>query len=573
MRYLLRNLFVIGWIFISTISFAQVSTKHPRVVELEKNMTKDAMDFLKGRFPNHPFLVSVSIDPLHREKKQEKVSSESLPYYEIADADITDEWDDPSLSLATLQTRVRKISVTLSIPSTLSEDEVSELSQSIVNNLGLIQARDSVEVRKRTFSSNETKDDKTFTFLGWGAFAWLALMLGLIGVVWVSANKMSSAFATASAKVQSNAGANGAPLPNFAGLHSESSSEKNVNSNLSGDIRFNDPIKTREVISSSIQRLESRGGFPTLDDMLSLHKMAEENPASLGALISEFPPETARKIFSFSFGNDWLEAMHAPGEVDYASMALLNKLIRTQKNELEQSLQELLICIWRLEDKQSSFLKSLPRDEAMFILSQLPASLSLNAARIVFPGAWAALLDNSSALPRPSSERIQALIEMAKETVPLRDRSILNTYKKERELLTYLKTCDSVAEKEIYTASIHPEMLESIRPPFYKVYELKDEQYDKLVPMVSIEEWALVFFNTSRLDRKSIEKRFSEKQKFRYLEILRSLDARPPSPNKVGEVRQKIGRIIQNILKVQIEAAEPAVAATTQVADSIKQAS
>lgn len=536
-------------VFVGNV-IAQTTMKHPRVTELEKNLTKEALDFLKGRFPEHPFMASVSIDPLFREKNRSVNQTENLPYMNLADEEIVDEWDDPNLSSAVLLSRVKKIQLTLSIPATLTEDEVSELKQALIINLGMIEARDVIDVRKRTFSPNVIKEDNTTTFIGWGAFAWLLFMIGLIGVVWLSANKISTAFAVAQAKHGSQSGG-GSLSSTVSPSKSDSKSEKS-GAGLSNDVNFNDPIKTREVISNSIKRLEDHTGFPTLEDMIVLHKFSEENPQGLGALLAEFPMELSHKIFSYSHGDSWLEAMYEPGDVSNQSMNLLNKLIRLQRSELDKDMQELLIYVWRLGDKQPEFLKSLSKNEAMSLLHQLPPSVAIASAREVFPGAWAALLDKNFKVEKLPKERIETLKKSALKMHTLRDWSILEKYKNDKELLSFLKTSDPVTEKEIYTASGDIEMLISIRPPFYKVFELVDAQYDRYVQKISIEDWAISFFNTSRLERKNIEKRFTDKQRFKYYEFLRSFDSNPPSKQRVGEARERIAEFFHQSIKQEV---------------------
>ena len=544
MKTFLRAAIAFLFLFCGYFVQAQVTVKHPRVVELEKYLTKEALDFLRGRFPDHPFMVSISVDPLHRQSRSPDAAKETLPYYVVSDAEITDEWDDPSLTNPTLMARVKKIQVVLSLPATLGDDEVAELKQAIVSNLGLIEARDGIEVRKRSFSSNVVKEDKTSAYLGWGAAAWVAFMAGLFGVVWLSASRISYALAQANAKTQQSGSSYGGMAAVAPGVSTSEGSGEKGGKGLAGDVRFSDPIKTREVISATVKRLEEHAGFPTLEDMIILTKFSEDYPSSLGALLSEFPHELTKKIFSYSFGNSWLEALHDPGDVDHNSMSTLNKLIRLQRSEVEKEMQELLVFVWRLEGRQIEFLKGLSSSEAMTILQQLPASIAIASAREVFPGAWAGLLDSSHKHEVLSTERIQKLKAQALKLMPLRDWAIVSKYKSDRELLGYLKVADPAAEKEIYLASGNDKMLESIRAPFYKVFECSDEVYDKLVQRVSIEEWAISLFNVGRAERRQIEKRFSDKQKFRYFELLKSFDSNPPSKSKVGDVRERVARAL-----------------------------
>lgn len=47
-------------------AIAQSVQKHPKVAELERYVSKEAFEYVKGRFPGEPVLVEVSIDPLRR---------------------------------------------------------------------------------------------------------------------------------------------------------------------------------------------------------------------------------------------------------------------------------------------------------------------------------------------------------------------------------------------------------------------------------------------------------------------------------------------------------------------------
>lgn len=44
---------------LSNVAYAQEVMKHPRVVELEDRLNKDAAAYIKSRFPDVPFMVVV----------------------------------------------------------------------------------------------------------------------------------------------------------------------------------------------------------------------------------------------------------------------------------------------------------------------------------------------------------------------------------------------------------------------------------------------------------------------------------------------------------------------------------
>ena len=76
-------------LLLGSLGFAQTA-KHPRVVELEKTLSREALEILKGRFPDKPFLVTVKIDAMMRDKRNSVGSAgEKLPYYEISEEEST----------------------------------------------------------------------------------------------------------------------------------------------------------------------------------------------------------------------------------------------------------------------------------------------------------------------------------------------------------------------------------------------------------------------------------------------------------------------------------------------------
>ena len=136
-------------------SSAEGLTKHPRVAELEDTLSKDGASYLRGRFPDQPFLLNVSVDPLRRvpsRTDRKTGNSEILPYLDLAEEEIQDEWDDPQSSLHQLLLRVTKVTVAVTVPKEVSDDEAAEIRASLLQSLHLIPARDSIEITRREWS-------------------------------------------------------------------------------------------------------------------------------------------------------------------------------------------------------------------------------------------------------------------------------------------------------------------------------------------------------------------------------------------------------------------------------------
>lgn len=516
--------------------------KHPRVVELEKSLSQEALSLLKGRFPQHPFIVTVAIDPLMRDVQRK--TSDKLPYYDLRDEEILDEWDDPNLSNAALLTRVKKTIVSVSVPNTLSEDEVGELKSALAKNLSLVEARDTVEIQRRQWSRLEDNQTLFNVWLPLGLAALLLIMAGIWGATWFGAKRLSGSLQEGFREAGKNASASSTaqtmPMPTLE------TAEKNPGPYRSGDIRFNDPIKTRETLHAGIQILKDNASFPNLEDMMLLQNFAEEYPASFGAFLVEFPFDCRQQIFSLSFGDTWLRALSEPGEVDSHCIDILNKCLRITRNELQKEWQNLLIMIWRLDSRRTDFFKGLPRTEAFSILAHLPRSLSLQVAREVYPGAWGVLLDPSHTPAPLKSDRIAALCQRALELAPLQNVQMLERYKNQKDLLSYLKIVDPQIEKEIYQASGNLNLTE-MRPAFYPVFELTEAQMDILVPRIKVEEWALAMFNVSRIERKKVESRFSDRQRMRYFELLKHFDMQTPATQRIGDARERVAHAMKTL--------------------------
>jgi hypothetical protein len=528
--------------------YANAQTGKPaRAVELEKTLSREGLELLKGRFPDKPFLLSVKIEPLLRERGG-RSSGEKLPYFDVNDEEVVDEWDDPSLSNAALIARVKNIYVNVSIPSELSDDEIAELKSTLVNNLGLLEARDKVEVNKRNWGTLDRAKGIDLKWIGLGAAGWALLMVGFFVIFWFASSKLSKALKEST---QSSGKASSSPAP-MQSLPIEPVEKKSSVSG-SNDLRFNDPIKNRETLGTGMRILEAHRSFPNLEDMMILHKFSVEKPSEMGALMSEFPIEIREKVFALSFGNSWLEALAEPGEVTSACVETLNKCLRQTRNDLETDWQTLLVSVWRLNDKRKEFFRGMSQNEAFSILCSLPKSMALEIAREFFPGAWGMLLDPQYQPTHLTKEQLKAHIQGAQQLEPLRSLKLLVRYKSVREILDFLKTSDPNIEKEVYQVSGEGSLIWSLRSPFYKIFELNQVQLDAVVPLFRIEDWALAMFNISRVERKEIEKRFSDKQRFRYFEILKSFDQQAPTRLRIGEVRERIAKGSESALK-EIEA-------------------
>jgi hypothetical protein len=545
--------------------------RHPRASELEKNMNAELQTLLRDFAPGKPFAVGVRIEPLRRVTGQVAMK-ESLPYYETSD-EIKDEWDDMSRTDFELLNRVVKISVKVTVPQEFTEAQLADLKANILSRLPLVEGRDLVEITKKDWIPQVVRSDYAqymMWILGLGV-----VMLVLLGLVYflvssVAITRISRAIK--SIKIGGGEGSSGGgggistgpiALPNAATAMVASDAKGGGGQLSSGaQIQLNDSIKMTEVVQWLIKNIETNTFFPSLEDMMLIESYLVTSPKSVGGLLSEFPETLRKKIFSLSYSDHWLKALSSPGEVDHVSFELVNKLVKGLKTEIDvathlQSMmwEDLMVYCWRLNDKLPVFLKMIPNADALEILSFLPRSLSIKVAREVLPGAWAVVLKANLTKPTLTMETIQQYKQQCLELSPLRPTDSLAAYKRDVELSNYLLTCDNIVEKEIYGALATDSVLFTIRPPFYKVLDAPYEKIVEFVPQIGLEDWAVAMMNVLKAQRSTIERCFTDRQKFQFIEFLKRFDKSGQlKPTHIGNARENIARAFRDFERSKLNA-------------------
>jgi len=329
--------------FSPTPTSAQQLMKHPRVAELEDKLAKDAGETLRSRFPSVPYFALVMIDPLRRtEGYRDGGQSEQLPFLEIEKEEITDEWDDPNVSVHRLLSRVRKVSIILQVPDTLNDNEVNEVKDTVFQALHLMPARDELKIDRKAW-----KQANNPVWL-YGSFAIGAALLLVVGFIFVS-SLSSRRIATAIAESKSSGGGGGAVAPAPVANPSGNGNGNGDKHGHGSDVRFSDPIKIRELLLNIIGGVSELKGFPTLLDMITLDQLGKRDAAALGAILMEFTDEERQRIFSLSFEPHWLEALAKPGNADLSSLDVLREILRHPHGTRGNDFENLLIYVWHLD--------------------------------------------------------------------------------------------------------------------------------------------------------------------------------------------------------------------------------
>jgi hypothetical protein len=570
----MKQYIIVVSLFISAFAFsasAQSTSKHPRVAELEAYLSSRAVDLMRSRFPEKPFLVTVAVDPLHRDGsyggqagqgvKADQEDRDLLPLSWHEDDEVLDEWDNPNIPISGLTSRVKKAVVNVAVPQETTDDEIAELQQSIFLSLNLFQARDDVRVQRRSWSQKPTELEPIVLKLIGGI---ISLVIAAVAViVYLSARRIARAVFHLSEKGlggNSSSSSSGVGASLGRSLLSDNSEVSKSGLGASADVRFNDPLKTREVILSTINALltQHRNVFPSLKDMMQLDRFGRENPSALGALLVELPLEAQHALFGRSSGKHWLDALNEPGDLGPACLDMLQKLVRNSVGSSDEKWEELLIAFWRLDAERASFIRSMDREDSFAILSRVPRSLAVSVAREAFPGGWGVVLDTKRKPRDLSPERIEALTRAAYNLVPLREIAGLERYRQEKDFIDYLHTVEPLEEREVYMATPEDSLIHSMRVPFYPVLSLEADDMKALVGSISLDDWALSMFNVPRAECRVLEKALSDKQRFIFFELLKQIELENPSPRIVGNARQRVALVVDRYLKAKAQAAQAA---------------
>lgn len=538
--YILSAVVCGGWL---TPSFAESDYVHPRVRELEEKLSTDTSNFLKGRLPNTPFLVTVKLDPMYRsERAYDSIGQgEKLPYFNLDSEEIRDEWDDPDKSLNQLIQRVRKIVVSVSLPNGLSEPEANEIKDGVFTLLHLNKARDEVTIQRRDWRlANFDWLSATLVFGG------ICILLGgLLLINRSSANRIASAVADSKGAGGASIVVPPAPSPqNLSRLPNQRGGD-----GMSSNVKVNDPLRLKDIVGRIVETLSKSTAFPNRFDIFDLDEFGRKNPEGLGAVLIEFPLETRQRLFAFGAGEWWLEGLTHPGSLDFDALEVFQKLMRNHRDQSAMKWDELVLSIWRLDNKRSDFIRTMSNDEGFAVLHAMPKGVALTTARKAYPGNWAGILKEDFVSQSISDSRTDELTLQAQKQVPLNKMSALERYRQELELLVHLKVADPYEEREIYDALPPDSQIRTKRPPFFVLFDQNEGSLRKLVPSLTIDQWAMVLCELRPAERNKIESLFTEKQRFLYGERSKAFAAQgSPHPGQVGELRDRVAQTIPRIL-------------------------
>lgn len=515
-----------------TVMAQGVPAKHPRVMELEDKLTEEASLYFSRRHPNEPFFVKIEVSPLRRNFAQ-GATSESLPYFDQESEEMVDEWDDPTTPLSFLRNRIVRVKVSVSVPEKFDDLKISEIKQELPIYLNLLPSRDDISV-ERKFKHIEPETPK-YVYYVLSSLLASALLIGFM-------------FRWSIAKMKAPV-ASSAPGPMMGAASSSSSSSKPKSGSnfgktaVSGEVTFHDPIRTLEVVQNKIKQIQDSGTFPTLKDLMVMSDMCHKNPRILGSVICELPADWQKTVLWMGRDKEWFEAFSSPASIGPEGMVLLDQMSRSRSYVAgNRQWEDLMIQVWRLGDKTTNFIKTINQEHAFLILGMMPRSFSLGVAKKCFPGSWARLLDNKPINVVMDSETIAKYLNQALEIMPAFEWKMLEEYNKDKEILSYLNLISIEEERDIYETLNKESFIFSVRPPFYKIFEMPAAQLSQLIQAYTLEQWALSVVNSSRNYIRSISEQLDEKRKVIFSSHLKQFDQNPPQLADQAAMRQDIAQ-------------------------------
>lgn len=504
-------------------AMAQVPEKHPRVSEVEEKLMDEASRYFSRRFPGEPFFVKVDVTPLRRtDKGSEK--AESLPYFDAVSEEDLDEWDDPTMPVSFLRHRVTKVSIELSVPEKFTEEKIQMIKNEIQVYLKLLPFRDDVRV-ERSLKATEAPFLPPYFYPAVIVIAVAFLVLGLV-LRFAPAAKTKGEAPVASAA---------SPMPmsmptsNSSGNKAASRSSTDVK----GDVTFHDPLKLMDIISTKLKVIEASGTFPTLRDI-----MVMDESDALDSVVHLFPDQVQRDLFGFSPNNRWIDAFAEPRSVTHETLTVLDRLARVRAySAADRQWETLLIQMWRLGEKSIPFLRKISQDEAFYILHQLPKSISLSIAKKAFPGAWGRVLDHKLPKVLSNTELAKAWLKELTLLMPVSEWKVLESYRRDKELLNYLDSAPLEEERDVYGSLAEDSFVFQVRKPVFRAFDLPSDAFESFIAKFPLDQWALVVANSSRIYVKQIMDALDDRKRVVFSGYLRSLDNGVPKDAQIAARR------------------------------------
>ncbi len=547
MKKIIFYLFLISTLFTSVASWAQDQAmgKHPKVIEVEMLISKQAMTFLQQRIPTGPVYVNVDVEPLRRNAG---VKSEQLPYFYSED-EVGDEWDVLDTPMVLLLSRIKKATIKVEVPNNTTDFELSDLKEKLYEQLKLIPGRDSITIDRKAFVAKPTTESKDYSLYYFIAGMALITFGGLFVILRFGVKHHGApASASAPASTSSSATAGMPARAHASGGKSTFQASGLVNSKVNGDINFKDSLRAADMLKEKLHGVINAPIFPLLSDLLILEELSEKSLSSFGAFVFEMPRKHQQKVFFRGRSEKWFRGYVEAASVDMDCFLAVEKMLRSRNATGSEKWEELLVQVWRLGDEAPLFLKQIPAEESFTILGHMPKAFSVPTAKKAFPGGWARILESKEYSAMEDEDKLADYVERTLQLKPYFSFKSIDEYKKDLELVDYLRTTSIKDEEDIYESLSSESPIHNLRPPFYAVLKAEPEDFKEIFSQFDLSDWATVVINSPRDYLKRITNELDEKKKYLFSSYLKQLDENPVSAKEQIELREEMGKRFHQLM-------------------------
>lgn len=534
--------------FLILLSFLYLSlgfANQARVIEVQVKLKNDASSFLEKFAPGTKYSVKVSVKPLLR-KSTSSNNSNQLPFMELQEDSLQDEWDNPESSVYSLINRISEAKITIYIEDKVKISDYSKFKEALLTDINLIPGRDSVEI----LPISTPVLMKNFQWMEQYEILLIGIILLIAVILGVGLNTIAKRLTTSNLPentTPSTPNTSPPPMPTTQYAQNSSLNNSQKKSALTGDINLQDPTKISETVSKKIEKILNSELFPTLNDMSLLYELLASDQMSFSYLIFEFPENIQKELYKLGKSNDWYKGFTEIGFPSKNVIITLDKMLRNRTINNSAEFEKLLISIWRLDDKSKNFFKNLSQEESFCILYHLPKDFSIPIARKLFPGSWGFLLDEKSTHTINDPKRIEQLTDLTYNISPLLSYESLTLFKNIEDLIKYLNLSQPNEEKEIYQVINGKHNLEKIRPPFFKFFDLEIEERKKVFKNFTFRQWAIACAKVENNEKGKIYEILDEKEKYLFTNELSSCQEIANDYESVSEERFKISRFIYEL--------------------------
>ena len=561
----IHGLFIAILLAISTI-VVMPTAEASRVPEIEQFYLSKTREFLQLRFPNEPFSVSVIVDTGRAEPTRKDFNRQSnsnsvtnLPYLDIEEEEL-EIWDRTDIPLNNLIAQLRRVELQIQIDSSMSDEDIVALQDSLATHLKLDPGSDAVKIYKMDWTKLER-----YRTVGWvtgllafamvlvfGVFYLLAklsvrsLVKGLgtpIRELGQSTKKFADDALSIATEMSTPATASVQKINGASVAGNDDGDELTHGSNL---------LEIRESALELIDRNKEFFANPDANFMDFLNKRGQRDPETVGSILAELHKDSLKHLFENGSGDWWFVAISHPGPLSPKSISVLSEIdkmrLRMTFNEsgrvaqVQQEFKEEGLIFSRIPvTNLADIFGDLSIEKALGIFEVMPRTKALAVAKEMYPGQWAAFLldqkDNHDPIDRALLS--QFMVE-AQKRFPKRKDAAIQKFFEEMDLSLYLDTANTRDERDFYVALPKDSNILNTRTPFFSVFDASKGILKTLGTALSPQDWALVLTHAEHHERDKFLNAIPERLSFRIHEEGRGIKITPQDEPHIRYLKRSL---------------------------------